>query len=132
MRYDEFIDGVINDASIHYPLLFNNNKRELYHAVLSLGGGASLELVETLMDWKWYTPSPFKIARFILAASAIAPIILIMKRLDMLNKNGIKATCAVAYIVDEYRDRFRCYKNNTEEINRLKKDALDDLLSQMH
>lgn len=132
MRYDEFIDGVINDASIHYPLLFNNDKRELYHAVLSLGVGALLELVETLMDWKWYIPSPFKITRFILAASAIAPIILIMKRLDMLNKNGIKATYAVAYIVDKYRDRFRCYKNNTEEIYRLKKDALDDLLSQMH
>lgn len=132
MGYDEFIDSVINDASIHYPLLFNNNKRELYHALLSLGAGALSELVDTLMDWRWYTPNPFKIARFIFAASAIAPIILIMKRLDMLNTNGIKATYAVAYIVDEYRDRFRCYKNNTEEINRLKKYALDELLSQMH
>ena len=132
MGYDEFIDSVINDASIHYPLLFDNNKRELYRAVLSLGVGALLELVDTLMDWKWYTPKPLKIARFISTASAIAPIILIMKRLDMLNKNGIKATYAVAYIVEKYRDRFRCYINSTEDINRLKKDALDDLLSQMH
>ncbi len=132
MGYDEFIDSVINDASIHYPLLFNNNKRELYHAVLALGAGALSELVETLMDWRWYTPNPFRIARFLLAAYAIAPIILIMKRLDMLNANGIKATYAVAYIVGEYRYRFRCYRNNTEEISRLKRYALDDLLSQMH
>lgn len=132
MRYDEFIDSVINDAALHYPLLFNNDKRELYSRVLELGEGALFGLIETLMDWKWYTPSPFKVARVIAAASAIAPIIYIMKRLHMLNQDGIKATYAVTYIVKEYRDRFRCYRNNAEEINRLKRSALYDLLSHMH
>lgn len=132
MRYDEFIDSVINDAALHYPILFNNDKRELYTRVLELGAVSLSVLVDTLMDWKWYTPTPFKVARFILTTSAIASIIKIMKRLDMLNKNGIKATYAVAYIIKEYRDRFGYVKNYPEGINRLKRYALDDLLSQMH
>ena len=72
MGYDEFIDSVINDASLHYPLLFNNNKRELYITVLELEAGTLLKFVDTLMDWKWYTPNPFKIARVLASAAAFA------------------------------------------------------------
>ena len=129
MRYDEFIESVLDEASLQYPVLFNNRTRAVYALILKLGAGALLKLADTLTSWKWYLPRPFKVFRGLAAATTIYPIIKMMRELDMLNKDGIIATAAVVFIVEKYRGQFRSCNNDKEQINILKKCAYDDLLS---
>ena len=128
MSYDEFINGVIEDASSYYPTLFNSSKQTLYKNILMLGAGTLGILTDKLLEWKWY--SPFKIARLVVAGSLIAPIIQLMWEHQMFNKKGIKATYAVTRIIDEYRDKF--HNAQFENINSLRKNALDELLKLMN
>lgn len=131
MRYDQFIEGVIEKAEKYYPLLFNSSKQELYKRILELGAGPLLALADKLTEWKWYTPRVFKVLGVVGATTAIIPVVFIMRRLHMLNKDGIKATYAVVYITSEYRGKFQNCNDNIEKINNLTEEALHDLLSKM-
>lgn len=131
MSYDEFLNDILERAEETHPMYFDKSKRFFFMRIMEFSGEHLCDIVDSLTNWSWYTPSPFKVARLAMAGGVIAIVVKLLYQYNMLNQKGIKAALAFTEITQEYKSKFYSCNNNITAINELKERAYNDMISKI-
>ncbi len=131
MSYDEFLNDILERAEETHPMYFDKSKRACFKRILEISSEHLFDIVDSLTNWSWYTPSPLKAIRLAMTGGVIAIVIKLLCRYNMLNQKGIKATLVFTEITQEYKSKFYSCNNNITAIKDLKEMAYNDMISRI-
>jgi len=122
MTYSDFLDKVIEKAAETRPYIFDERKRMVALAFFGLGAGAVGAIIEKLTEMKWY--DPFRIIKLVTAIGLAYPFFVLMKKYNMLDKDGANFVIALNSIREKYRDRFYSTNDTQELIDEAARDLI--------
>lgn len=122
MTYSVFLEKVIEKAAESRPFVFDERKREVALTFLGLAAGTIGAVIGKLTEIKWY--NPFRKLKWFTAIGLAYPLFALLKKYNMLNRDGANFVIALNTVREKYRDRF----DSTNNIQELIDDAARDLI----